>query len=107
MVIVIAALIATAGWFGMRSLQADPYSQAVLSLTGDAERGGDIFMMNCSTCHGADAAGRVGPSLKGVSDRKSQWRLIEQVVSGKTPPMPQFQPNPQDMADLLSYLKTL
>ncbi|MFZ4555923.1 MAG: cytochrome c, partial [Pseudanabaena sp.] len=26
---------------------------------------------------------------------------------GETPPMPQFQPSPQDMADLLSYLKQL
>ncbi|MCY7406042.1 MAG: cytochrome c, partial [Alkalinema sp. CAN_BIN05] len=42
-----------------------------------------------------------------VSHRKSQAALIEQVISGKTPPMPQFQPNPQEMADLLSYLQSL
>ncbi|MEM6503102.1 MAG: cytochrome c [Cyanobacteria bacterium P01_C01_bin.89] len=85
----------------------DPYVKGVLELTGDVDRGGDIFLMNCSTCHGFDATGRVGPSLQGVGDRKSQQQLIHQVVSGKTPPMPQFQPDTQDMADLLSYLQTL
>lgn len=103
-VIVVAVFV---GWVGVRSRPADPYTQEVLALTGDVERGGDIFLMNCATCHGFDATGRVGPSLQGVGERKSERQLIEQVVSGKTPPMPQFQPSAQDMADLLSYLKTL
>ena len=29
------------------------------------------------------------------------------VVSGETPPMPKFQPNPQEMVDLLSFLESL
>jgi hypothetical protein len=33
--------------------------------------------------------------------------LIQQVVSGNTPPMPQFQPEAKDMADLLEYLEQL
>jgi hypothetical protein len=45
--------------------------------------------------------------LLGVSTRKSKASLIKQVVSGETPPMPQFQPGPQEMADLLKYLETL
>ncbi len=53
------------------------------------------------------ADGKVGPSLKNVSDRKSPPRLIKQVISGQTPPMPKFQPSPQEMADLLSYLESL
>ncbi|MFM6660226.1 MAG: cytochrome c, partial [Microcystis panniformis] len=32
---------------------------------------------------------------------------IEQVISGKTPPMPKFQPDTQAMADLLVYLENL
>ena len=102
--VVLALVVGLLGW---RSQALDPYTQEVLALVGDADRGGEIFMMNCSTCHGADAAGRVGPSLQGVSDRKSKRQLVEQVVSGKTPPMPQFQPGHQDMADLLGYLQTL
>ncbi len=94
--------------WGVHALQeSDPYVQGVLHLTGDAGRGREIFQMNCATCHGLEAAGEVGPDLHGVSERKSRVALIEQVTSGQTPPMPQFQPNERDMADLLSFLETL
>jgi mono/diheme cytochrome c family protein len=86
---------------------SDPYVKNVLSHTGDPVRGHAIFQMNCSGCHGLQADGRVGPSLQGISKRKSEVGLIHQVTSGKTPPMPQFKPNSQDMADLLSYLEQL
>ena len=85
----------------------DQYTQSVLSLSGDPVQGRSIFVMNCVACHGQWANGKVGPSLHGVSSHKSDARLVQQVVSGETPPMPQFQPSPQDMADLLSYLKQL
>jgi mono/diheme cytochrome c family protein len=85
----------------------DPYTQSVLELSGDPVQGRSIFVMNCVACHGQWANGKVGPNLHGVSERKSDAKLVQQVVSGETPPMPQFQPSPQDMADLLSYLKQL
>jgi len=107
MVIGLILLLCLSLW-SMYSLKpADPYVQSVLQLTGDASRGKDIFVLNCATCHGLDALGEVGPDLRGVSDRKSSVALIDQVISGKTPPMPQFQPNERDMADLLAFLKTL
>lgn len=86
---------------------ADPYVRQVLALEGDAERGQEIFLMNCATCHGLLGKGEVGPSLQNVSARKSDVGLIHQVISGDTPPMPQFQPNEQDMADLLEFLERL
>jgi mono/diheme cytochrome c family protein len=86
---------------------SDPYVQSVLAAKGDPVQGHAIFQMNCSGCHGLQADGKVGPSLWGISDRKSRVGLIEQVISGKTPPMPQFQPSAQEMADLLSYLEEL
>lgn len=86
---------------------SDPYIKSVMSLTGDPVRGHAIFQMNCAGCHGLQADGRVGPSLQGISKHKSQISLIQQVISGRTPPMPQFQPGPQEMADLLSYLEKL
>ena len=86
---------------------SDPYVRDVLAQTGNTEQGHAIFQMNCSTCHGLYADGRVGPSLLHISDRKSRLGLIHQVTSGKTPPMPQFQPSPQEMADLLEYLESL
>jgi mono/diheme cytochrome c family protein len=101
----IGLVVAIAFWLIRPPL--DPYTQSVLGLAGDATQGRSIFVMNCVACHGQWATGKVGPNLHGVSDRKSDARLIHQVVSGETPPMPQFQPTPQDMADLLSYLKKL
>jgi mono/diheme cytochrome c family protein len=92
-------------WFSSRYF--DPYVSEVLSLEGNANRGQAIFQANCAVCHGLEGTGNIGPSLLGVHQRKSEVHLIEQVISGKTPPMPQFQPNPQEMADLLNYLKTL
>ena len=86
---------------------SDPYIKNVLSLSGDPVRGHAIFQMNCSGCHGFHHGTQVGPSLDGVSQRRSRMGLIRQVTSGKTPPMPQFKPNPQEMADLLSYLEKL
>lgn len=85
----------------------DPYTEKVLSRVGNQIQGHAIFQINCATCHGLFADGKVGPSLKAVANRKSRSALIEQVISGKTPPMPQFQPSPQEMADLLSYLESL
>jgi mono/diheme cytochrome c family protein len=79
----------------------------VLSIRGDGSRGEAMFQVNCALCHGGTADGDVGPSLHHISKYKSKVDLINQVVSGKTPPMPQFQPSVQDMADLLSYLEKL
>jgi mono/diheme cytochrome c family protein len=87
--------------------EKDSYTDSVLTLVGEPTKGRSIFVMNCVACHGQWADGKVGPSLRNVSERLSQARLIHQVVSGETPPMPQFQPEPQEMADLLSYLKQL
>ncbi len=86
---------------------SDPYVKNVLSLNGDPVRGRAIFEINCAGCHGLQAWGRVGPNLHSVSKRKSKIGLIQQVISGQTPPMPKFQPRPQEMADLLSYLEQL
>ena len=94
--------------FGVHWVRAsDPYVKSVLSLSGDKVQGQAIFQMNCAVCHGLQADGRVGPSLQGISKRKSRFGLIHQVTSGETPPMPQFQPSTREMADLLSYLETL
>ncbi|WP_442957328.1 c-type cytochrome [Phormidium sp. CCY1219] len=103
---VIAAIAATV--FTVTQLQvSDPYMETVLTLNGDPVQGHAIFQMNCAGCHGVKNGRQVGPSLTGVSQRKSRVSIIHQVISGETPPMPQFQPKPQEMADLLEYLQTL
>ncbi|HEY9833125.1 MAG TPA: c-type cytochrome [Stenomitos sp.] len=107
--VVLAVLLAiSASLLGFHLIQvSEPYVSHVLSLTGDSRRGHDMFQINCAGCHGLQADGKVGPSLQHVSKRKSKISLIHQVTSGQTPPMPKFQPSPQEMADLLSYLETL
>ena len=85
----------------------DPYTQAVLVLDGDPGQGGRLFRINCAGCHGLAAQGLVGPNLHGVTDRKNDSQLVQQVISGKTPPMPKFELDPQDMADLISLLHHL
>lgn len=101
-------LVVFLGFFGVEMVRAsDPYVKSVLALKGDQIQGHAIFQINCAGCHGLEADGRVGPSLQGVSKRKSKYGLIDQVISGKTPPMPKFQPSTQEMADLLSYLESL
>jgi mono/diheme cytochrome c family protein len=87
--------------------RTDPYTRSTLELSGSAETGGRLFLLNCAGCHGIAGQGLVGPNLHGVAARKSQRQLIQQVVSGRTPPMPRFQPEPQAMADLLAYLQSL
>ena len=82
-------------------------ARSTLQLSGAADRGEQLFLINCAGCHGIAAQGLVGPDLHGVDSRKNNRQLIQQVVSGRTPPMPRFQPEPQAMADLLAYLHTL
>ncbi len=86
---------------------SDPYAHEVLSLEGDIQNGLAIFQINCAGCHNLQAERNVGPRLENVSKRKSQRDIITQVISGRTPPMPKFQPSEQEMADLLSYLNKL
>ncbi|MEB3160540.1 MAG: cytochrome c [Synechocystis sp.] len=102
MTVIVVVVVA---WFS--ATHFDPYVSEVLSLDGDGNRGHAIFQANCAVCHGMEATGNIGPSLVGVHQRKSEVQLIKQVITGKTPPMPQFQPNSQEMADLLDYLETL
>lgn len=85
----------------------NPYERDVLSIGGSLPAGQELFNANCSACHGTEADGWVGPNLHKVKSRKSDLALIRQVTSGKTPPMPKFELNERQMADLLSYLKSI
>lgn len=106
--LIVAILVATVSLLGIYwPRMSDPYVRQVLAIPGDVARGEAIFQINCAACHGLEADGSVGPSLENVPKRKSKAGLIYQVTSGQTPPMPKFQPTPQEMADLLSYLEQL
>lgn len=94
--------------FGIHQLHmSDPYVHKVFTLEGNIAQGNAMFQLNCAGCHGNAGQGNVGPSLHDVAARRSTFSLIQQISSGKTPPMPEFQASPQEMADLLSFLETL
>ena len=102
-VLAVVALVAMSALVASANSR-DPYVTSSLEKVGDQEHGSKLFLINCAGCHGIAAQGVVGPNLHGVSQRKNDPALIQQVISGKTPPMPSFQPDPQSMADLLAYL---
>ena len=106
MVLAVVALVAMSALVA-RANSRDPSVTSSLEKVGDQEHGSKLFLINCAGCHGIAAQGVVGPNLHGVSQRKKDPALIRQVISGKTPPMPSFQPDPQSMADLLAYLHEL
>ena len=83
------------------------YTRQTLKLNGSLSTGDGLFKMNCVGCHGITARGLVGPDLHAVTDRLSDSQIITQVTKGLTPPMPSFEIEPQNMADLLTYLHTL
>ncbi|MFM8259556.1 MAG: c-type cytochrome [Vulcanococcus sp.] len=89
------------------AVRSDPYTRTTLKRSGSQDRGEQLFLINCAGCHGIAAQGLVGPNLHGVGGRRNHRQLIQQLVSGRTPPMPRFQPEPQAMADLLAFLHTL
>ena len=105
-VLAVVALVAMSALVASATSR-DPYVTSSLEKVGDQEHGSKLFLINCAGCHGIAAQGVVGPNLHGVSQRKNDPALIQQVISGKTPPMPSFQPDPQSMADLLAYLHEL
>ena len=78
-----------------------------LELEGSAEDGDTLFKMNCVGCHGIAARGLVGPDLHSITNRLSDTEIIKQVVLGRTPPMPSFDIDSQNMSNLLRYLHTL
>ena len=87
--------------------QASPYIKTTLNTKGSIEKGNSLFRMNCVGCHGISAQGLLGPDLHEVSYHLSDKKIINQVIQGRTPPMPSFQMEPEKMADLLAYLNSL
>jgi quinohemoprotein ethanol dehydrogenase len=75
---------------------------------GDPEAGSDVFADNCSSCHGADGGGgNGGPSLENPR-RTSDADLLAQIERGGGG-MPGFetQLTPQQIADVLAYVKEI
>ena len=83
------------------------YIIETLELKGSAEEGDALFKINCVGCHGITARGLVGPDLHSITQRLNGKEIIKQVTGGLTPPMPSFEIDPVNMANLLKYLHSL
>ena len=87
--------------------ESNPFIIKTLELNGSKDQGDTLFKMNCVGCHGITARGLVGPDLHSVTERLSDSKIIQQVIEGRTPPMPSFDIDPQRMSNLLRYLHSL
>ena len=106
-VMLFASLLIAFAIFFFNHQRDNEYTRKTLELDGSLTNGNGLFKMNCVGCHGITARGLVGPDLHDVTERLSDSQIITQVTKGLTPPMPSFEIEPQNMADLLTYLHTL
>ena len=94
-------------FFYLKHQANNNYIFKTLELNGSVHEGDALFKMNCVGCHGINARGLVGPDLHAVTERLNDKKIINQVIEGLTPPMPSFEIDPQNMANLLKYLHSL
>jgi mono/diheme cytochrome c family protein len=91
--------------------------QATVSPAGDAARGKTAYQRNCAICHhSASSAKKIGPGLKGVYKQKTfaDGRAVTDDnmrawIEDGGEDMPQFKNTlkPQQILDLIAYMKTL
>src|SRR6266850_968701 len=76
-------------------------------LTGEAQKGHNLFDHNCAHCHGDVARGEEGPNLYNL--RKSDARITAIVKGGIKGEMPSFAKKfkDADIQALIAYLRTL
>ena len=77
------------------------------ALNGSAEKGDNLFKMNCVGCHGITARELVGQDLYSITQHLNDKEIIKQVTGGFTTPMPSFEIDPIIMSNSLKYLNSL
>jgi len=120
LVLVLVVFSVSAGYFLLRTaLTSDPPSAAPSTpqLQGDADKGSDLFARNCASCHYSDREDKkLGPGLKGLfhkdslpaSGRAMNEENVRHQMMRPFRSMPSFGSLiPQEVADLVAYLKTL
>jgi len=120
LVLVLVVFSVSAGFFLLRTvLTSDPLAAAssMPALQGDADKGSDLFARNCASCHYSDREDKkLGPGLKGLfqkdrlplSGRAATEENVRRQMMSPFRSMPSFGSlTPQEVADLVAYLKTL
>jgi mono/diheme cytochrome c family protein len=75
----------------------------------DAGHGRRIYTANCAACHGANAQGGIGPSLRAEKSRKNTAAAIAWIKNPQ-PPMPKLYPvvlSEKDVDDVAAYVESL
>lgn len=106
------------------SLTALSVKASAEAKSGDAEKGKATFNSKCTLCHTIGGGKKIGPDLKGVTQRRSEDWLVkfisdpDKMFSEKDPiamdllkefngvKMPNQGLTPDQVADAIAYLKT-
>jgi menaquinol-cytochrome c reductase cytochrome b/c subunit len=76
----------------------------IIELEADIESGDELYASNCSSCHGANAEGGVGPDLVGIE----LSHVVEAIQEGVGDDMPAFPYlEHQDISDIFGYIQSL
>ena len=89
-------------------------TNSALAITPAEQRGKNFVVNNCSRCHAVDKVSpsplKIAPPFRDLHKKypidSLQEALAEGIVTGH-PTMPQFRLEPDQVNDVLSYLKTL
>lgn len=89
-------------------------SDAALALTPAEQRGKNFVVTNCARCHAVDKVSpsplTIAPAFRDLHRKYPIESLQESLAEGITtghPTMPQFRLEPDQINDVLSYLKSL
>ena len=89
-------------------------TNAALALTPAEQRGKNFVVTNCSRCHAVDKVSpsplTIAPPFRDLHHRypiESLQEALAEGISTGHPTMPQFRLEPDQINDVLSYLKSL
>jgi len=88
---------------------AAPAAPVVVAAVGDPAHGKQVYMQNCSSCHGATGQGGMGPSLQSEASRKNLDQAIAW-IKNPVSPMPKLYPETlsnKDVLDVATYVESL
>ena len=77
-----------------------------LDLDGRADCGYLMYSQSCTGCHGADGTGGGGGiALQGYIENRSDEQMITIIIEGKGGMPPYGQAHPQEIADVVAYMR--
>jgi putative heme-binding domain-containing protein len=84
-------------------------TRAVQLSSEELEKGKQTFETTCSTCHGLDGGGAMGPNIQGIPFRLGVDRVASVIKNGLSGGMPAFsgQLDAQQIQQVVGYLLTL